>query len=90
MQEEPVLEVDVNTKAERGLLGIALLNKDAIFLYYTESTEDDDDDEGEVQNKVYKYEWNDEEKLLVNPTLILEPTSNSWSRSCWRENDHWT
>jgi len=69
LQEEPVLEVDVNTKAERGLLGIALLNKNAIFLYYTESSKDDDD---EVQNKVYKYEWNDEEKLLVNPTLILE------------------
>jgi len=71
LQEEPVLEVDVNTKAECGLLGIALMNKNAIFLYYTESSKDDDD-EGEVQNKVYKYEWNDEEKLLVNPTLILE------------------
>jgi aldose sugar dehydrogenase len=71
LQEDPVSEVDVNIKAERGLLGIALLNKNAIFLYYTESSKDDDD-EGEVQNKVYKYEWNDEEKLLVNPTLILE------------------
>jgi glucose/arabinose dehydrogenase len=34
LQEEPVLEVDVNTKAERGLLGIAMMNKDIIFLYY--------------------------------------------------------
>jgi aldose sugar dehydrogenase len=73
LQEEPVLEVDVNTKAERGLLGIAIIDKDAIFLYYTESSEDDNDnDEEEIKNKVYKYQWDDEEKLLVNPTLILE------------------
>lgn len=75
LQEEPVLEVDVNTKAERGLLGIAIMNKDAIFLYYTESIkEEDNDDEDEeiVKNKIYKYQWNDKEKLLVNPTLILE------------------
>ncbi len=68
LQEEPVLEVDVNTKAERGLLGIAIMNKDAIFLYYTESSKDDD----EVKNRIYKYQWNDEERRLVNPTLILE------------------
>jgi aldose sugar dehydrogenase len=73
LQEEPVLEVDVNTKAERGLLGIAIMNKDAIFLYYTESSNDDDDDKKEeVKNKIYKYQWNEEERLLVNPTLILE------------------
>jgi glucose/arabinose dehydrogenase len=72
LQEEPVLEVDVNTKAERGLLGIAMVNKDIIFLYYTESSEDDDDNDEEIKNKVYKYQWNDEERLLVNPTLILE------------------
>jgi aldose sugar dehydrogenase len=73
LQEEQVLEVDVNTKAERGLLGIAMMNKDAIFLYYTESSEDDDDNDEEiVKNKIYKYQWDDEERLLVNPTLILD------------------
>jgi glucose/arabinose dehydrogenase len=65
------LEVNVNTKAERGLLGIAMMNKDTIFLYYTEASEDDDNDE-EIKNKIYKYQWDDDEKLLVNPTLILE------------------
>jgi glucose/arabinose dehydrogenase len=69
LQEEPVLEVDVNNKAERGLLGIAMINKDSIFLYYTESSEDDEQD---LKNKIYKYQWNDKEKLLVNRTLILE------------------
>ena len=25
-----------------------------------------------LRNRVYKYQWNDEERLLVNPTLILD------------------
>jgi glucose/arabinose dehydrogenase len=75
LQEEPVLEVDVNTKAERGLLGIAIMNKDAIFLYYTEASKKDYNDgneNAEIKNKIYKYQWDDEERILVNPTLILE------------------
>lgn len=66
LQEDPVLEVDVNSKSERGLLGIAIMNKDAVFLYYTESSQDD-----QLKNRVYKYQWN-EERLLVNHTLILD------------------
>ena len=49
LQDEPVLKVDVNTKAERGLLGIAIMNKNALFLYYTESSKDDDE---ELKNKI--------------------------------------
>ncbi|HJU59950.1 MAG TPA: PQQ-dependent sugar dehydrogenase [Nitrososphaeraceae archaeon] len=66
LQEEPVLKVDVDTKAERGLLGIAIMNKDAVFLYYTESSKDNE----QLKNKVYKYQWNGER--LVNPILILD------------------
>ena len=66
LQEEPVLKVDVATKGERGLLGIAIMNKDAIFLYYTESSKDNE----ELRNRVYKYQWNEER--LVNPILILD------------------
>ena len=68
LQEEPILKVDVNSKSERGLLGIAIMNKDVVFLYYTESSKDNE----ELRNRVYKYQWNDEERLLVNPTLILD------------------
>ena len=68
LQEEPVLEVDVNSRSERGLLGIAIMNNDTVFLYYTESSQDGD----QLRNRVYKYQWNDEERLLVNPTLILD------------------
>ena len=35
LQEQPVLKVDVNSDSERGLLGIAIKNKDTVFLYYT-------------------------------------------------------
>ena len=68
LQETPVLEVDVNSMGERGLLGIAIMNNDTVFLYYTESPQNGD----ELRNRVYKYQWNDEERLLVNPTLILD------------------
>jgi len=69
LQEEPVLKVDVNSKSERGLLGIAIIGKDVVFLYFTESTTEDDES---LKNRVYKYQWNGEEKRLVNPTLILD------------------
>ena len=68
LQEKPVLEVDVNSRSERGLLGIAIMNNDNVFLYYTESPQNGD----QLRNRVYKYQWNEEEKLLVSPTMILD------------------
>jgi aldose sugar dehydrogenase len=63
LQEQPVLNVPVDTESERGLLGIATLQDDTIFLYFTESGET-------LRNRVYRYNWNGE--TLVNPTLILD------------------
>jgi glucose/arabinose dehydrogenase len=64
LQEQPVLNVPVDTESERGLLGIATLGDgDTIFLYFTESDET-------LRNRVYRYNWNGE--TLVNPTLILD------------------
>jgi glucose/arabinose dehydrogenase len=64
LQEQPVLNVPVNSQSERGLLGIATLEEDnAVFLYFTESDET-------LRNRVYRYNWNGE--TLVNPTLILD------------------
>ena len=71
LQEQPVLKVDVNSDNERGLLGIAIMNKDTVFLYYTESSSSSEDNEP-LKNRVYKYQWNEEEKILVNPKLILD------------------
>lgn len=63
LQEQPVLNVPVDTESERGLLGIATLEDDTVFLYLTESGET-------LRNRVYRYNWNGE--TLVNPTLILD------------------
>ena len=68
LQEESVLEVNVDSRSERGLLGVTLMDNDTIFLYYTETSQNGD----QLRNRVYKYQWNDEERLLVNPTLILD------------------
>jgi glucose/arabinose dehydrogenase len=64
LQEQPVLNVPVDTESERGLLGIATLGDgNTVFLYFTESGET-------LRNRVYRYNWNGE--TLVNPTLILD------------------
>jgi glucose/arabinose dehydrogenase len=64
LQEQPVLNVPVDTESERGLLGIATLEDDnTVVLYFTESDET-------LRNRVYRYNWNGE--TLVNPTLILD------------------
>jgi glucose/arabinose dehydrogenase len=68
LQEQPVLQIPVNTTDERGLLGIAIStdsnspNKPNIFLYYTEGDP--------IRNRIYKYQWNGE--TLINPALILD------------------
>ncbi|HKG42583.1 MAG TPA: PQQ-dependent sugar dehydrogenase [Nitrososphaeraceae archaeon] len=80
LQEQPVLQIPVDSKNERGLLGIAVLkNNDTaspsssgggsdtsviVFLYFTEQGED------ELRNRVYKYSWNG--GSLVGPSLILD------------------
>jgi glucose/arabinose dehydrogenase len=62
LQEQPVLNVPVDTESERGLLGIATQD-DTVFLYFTESGQT-------LRNKVYQYTWNGE--ALVSPKLILD------------------
>jgi glucose/arabinose dehydrogenase len=63
LQEEPILQVPVNTESERGLLGVAVgEDNNSVFLYYTEADP--------LRNRVYKYQWDGQS--LVNPTLILD------------------
>ena len=67
LQQQPVLQVPVDIKSERGLLGIAVMkNSNTVFLYYTDSQVGG----GELRNRVYKYEWNGQ--TLVGPKLILD------------------
>lgn len=76
----PLLDVEVATAMERGLLGLTLLKsmndtKTYVFLYYTESGggKDGDDFNAGVEpvgNRLYKYEYYDGK--LINPTLLLD------------------
>ncbi|HZA62039.1 MAG TPA: PQQ-dependent sugar dehydrogenase [Nitrososphaeraceae archaeon] len=82
LQDTPVLQIPVNSQNERGLLGVEVVNdstitagtapngvslQSTVFLYFTEEGEGED---GELRNRVYKYQWNGQS--LVNPTLILD------------------
>ena len=84
---EPVLDVNVANKSERGMLGIAVSyaknNENEpiyVFLYYTESEEDDNDDcprdnfcnpgNDPLGNRLYRYELVNDK--LVNPKLLLD------------------
>ena len=78
MQDAPVLQVPVDSKNERGLLGIAISRAEnntapsstanaqsaTVFLYFTEQGEED------LRNRVYKYQWDGQS--LINPTLVLD------------------
>ena len=81
LQDTPVLQIPVNSQNERGLLGVEFVNdstitagtapsgvslQSTVFLYFTEEGGED----GELRNRVYKYQWNGQS--LVNPTLILD------------------
>jgi glucose/arabinose dehydrogenase len=77
--EEPILDLNVATEIDRGLLGIAALQygqgKKYVFLYYSESNSANGNYSGEneiekVSNRLYRYEFVDGE--LVRPTLLLD------------------
>ena len=77
MLEEPVLDVPVAIKGERGLLGIAVSkdiqnNATFVFLYYTESSRDGGDVDGidPLGNRLYRYEFL--AGKLVNAKLLLD------------------
>lgn len=81
---EPLLKVDVNISSERGMVGIAVADREQgptyVFLYYTEgddtdhkkAIEDSDVDGGveNIANRVYRYELVGNK--LVNPRIVLD------------------
>ncbi len=82
IQDTPVLDVSVANSIERGLLGIAVAKQPDgttyVFLYYTESGNDEDgsDVEDNVDpkgNRLYRYEFVDGQ--LINPVLLLDLTA---------------
>jgi glucose/arabinose dehydrogenase len=89
--KEPLLDVNVATKAERGLLGIAaatnVTNRNPyVFLYYTELERRDGDDLGSTSadegkaplgNRLYRYELVNDK--LIAPKLLLNLPSTDLS-----------
>jgi glucose/arabinose dehydrogenase len=75
LQENPLLQVNVGTQVELGLLGIATSNnqegKTSVFLYYSEANSSG----VVVGNRLYKYELVD--NRLVNPLLLLNLPATS-------------
>ena len=69
-----MIRVQVNNEGLKGLLGIAAMEKPSssshakfIFLYYSELYGED-----QTRNRVYRYDWDQENQLLLNGTMILD------------------
>ncbi|HEU4444094.1 MAG TPA: PQQ-dependent sugar dehydrogenase [Nitrososphaeraceae archaeon] len=73
VKSQPAISVEVNNEGLKGLLGIAAMEKPSsshtkfVFLYFTESHGGD-----QTRNRVYRYEWDRENQVLVNGTMILD------------------
>ncbi len=70
LQDKPVLDVNVDSAGEKGMLGITSVGS-TVYLYYTEANEDGGESLG---NRIYKYEWTG--GSLINPELLKELPSN--------------
>ena len=84
ISSKPLLDVNVATSVERGMLGVAVsknASKTFVFLYYTEiNGKDSDDRRGSPPqaNRIYRYELVRNE--LVNPILLLDLPANPGPR----------
>jgi aldose sugar dehydrogenase len=83
MASQPLLQVPVATKVERGMLGIAIAKHSdgpTYVLYYTQSgggkNGDDRSEHGHIGiqplgNRLYRYELDDDHNKLVNPKMFV-------------------
>ena len=85
MQERPLIDVNVSSRNERGLLGvIASESKNTsknVYLYYTEANATSDKcprpdnclpEVEPIGNRLYKYELPIDSSILLNPKLVLD------------------
>lgn len=83
MSTEPVIDLEVASRGERGLLGIATLtinsenkNKTLVFLYLTESSGKDGDDvdnkKNPIGNRLYRFEFSENTSKLLNKKLLID------------------
>jgi glucose/arabinose dehydrogenase len=81
---QPLIHIDVTSKDERGLLGIAVSGKEndqlsnnnsAIFLYFTQCTKGMDgtnNGTGDCSNFIYRYKLDTKNNKLIDPRLLLK------------------
>lgn len=75
----PLVHIDVGTKDERGLLGIAISGNGntssqgnaLVYLYYTQCIKDQVSGSQNCGNHVYRYELDRQNNTLINPKLII-------------------
>lgn len=87
MVDEPLLDSNVATNGERGLLGISVShsknNVTYVFLYLTESKNQDGEDSkngaSPLGNRIYRYELSDDGLRLVNPKLLIDLPAGPYS-----------
>ena len=65
LYEVPLLQLDVASGAEQGLLGIAAW-EDSVLLYFTAN------DTGKLKNRIFNYDYDRDEKVLANGTLLMD------------------
>jgi glucose/arabinose dehydrogenase len=83
LKEEAVLKVNVSSKGEQGLLGIATINNNNNYYNYNDNTKhsSSNNNDGDsvflyytqaypLRNRIYKYQWN--ENTLVNSKLVFD------------------
>jgi glucose/arabinose dehydrogenase len=72
LQPLPVLDVSVAKDGERGMLGITS-DGSKVYVYFTAA----DVDAGKaIENRIYRYDWNEEK--LVNPVLLKTLPSDNY------------
>ena len=75
LMSQPAITVEVNNEGLKGLLGIAAMENPSsssshakfVFLYFSESLGGD-----QTRNRVYRYEWDQENQVLANGTMVLD------------------
>jgi glucose/arabinose dehydrogenase len=74
LQPNAVLDVNVDSAAERGLLGITVHPNfpmaPFVYLYFTESSTAGDSSGSPAGNRIYRYTWNG--ATLTDPALIID------------------
>jgi aldose sugar dehydrogenase len=82
LMKEPLLDVNVFSSGESGMLGVATAKNDNgkvyVFLYYTKAElKDSSDPEKNIGNRLYRYELVNNK--LINPKLLLSlPRGSGW------------